>query len=290
MKFHELLEELHIPVAPDGHEHQTEGWLQFDCPFCEKDSRRYHMGYNINGGYASCWRCGGHSLVSVLLEYTGLSYKQVKKMVDGLDSVKIQPVMKENVKGFLQIPSKVKPLRDIHVRYLSERGFNYKEIQQLWQVKSTGIVGNLKWRLFIPILHKGQVVSWTTRSLGSSKSKYVSAKPEQELIPHKNILYGSDYVRNCVIITEGPLDVWAIGPGAVATFGTAFTQSQVLELLMIPHRIVCYDNEKEAQKQAHKLCDTLGAFKGRTYNIVLDSKDPGEAKLSELKKLRRFLK
>jgi hypothetical protein len=248
------------------------------------------MGYNANGGFINCWRCGGHSLVSVLLEYTGLSYKQIKKMIDGLDSIQVQPVMRENIKGFLQIPSKVGHLKDIHVRYLSERGFDYNEIQRLWQVKSTGIVGNLKWRLFIPIIHKGQVVSWTTRSLGDSKFKYVSAKPEQELIPHKNILYGSDYVRNCAIITEGPLDVWAIGPGAVATFGTSFTQSQVLELLRIPHRIVCYDNEKEAQKQAHKLCDTLGAFKGRTYNIVLDSKDPGEAKLSELKRLRKFLK
>jgi len=289
MKFHELLEELNISSAPEGHEHQTEGWIQFDCPFCERDSRRYHMGYNTNGGYINCWRCGSHSLASVLHEYTGLGYKQIKKLIDDLDSVRIQPIMRENIKGFLQTPSKVGALKDVHIRYLSKRGFQYGEIQRLWQVKSTGIVGYLKWRLFIPILHQGRVVSWTTRALRDTKYKYISAKPEQELIPHKNILYGVDYVRSCVIITEGPLDVWAIGPGAVATFGTAFTKQQVLQLIKIPHRIVCYDNEKEAQKQALKLCDALGAFDGRTYNVVLDSKDPGEAKLSELRKLRKFL-
>jgi DNA primase len=177
------------------------------------------------------------------------------------------------------------------VRYLSKRGFDYKEIQWLWQIKGIGIAERkLMWRLFIPVLHNNEVVSWTTRSIrDNTKYKYISAGPEQELLPHKNILYGSDYARHTVIIVEGPLDVWRIGPGAVATFGTAFTKQQVLALLKYPRRVVCYDNEKEAQDQALKLCDALGVFGGETLNVTLESKDPDEAKPKEIKRLRKFL-
>jgi len=63
----------------------------------------------------------------------------------------------------------------------------------------------------------------------------------------------------------------------------------VAKLIEIPRRIVCYDNEPEAQKQAQKLCNELGGFGGETINVVLNSKDPGEAKPAELNLLRTFL-
>ena len=290
MKFIELLYEFDIPRAPEGHHHHTHGWVQIDCPFCSKDSHHWRMGYNISGGYINCWSCGTHSLASVLHEYTNLPFHKIKALLDQLDDIIIQPIRKENIEGMLGIPSCVGNLRDIHIRYLSTRGFDYKEIQRLWQVKGISIAGRLKWRLFIPVLHQNRVVSWTTRAIGKASCKYISAEPNEELIPHKNILYGGDYICHCAIITEGPLDVWAIGPGAVATFGTAYTQQQILQLIKVPRRIVCYDNEVEAQKQAQKLCDALGSFEGETINVVLDAKDPGEAKHKELKKLRKFLK
>lgn len=288
MKFREFLEEYNIHTAPEGHEHSTEGWIQFDCPFCSKDSQHWRMGYNIKGGFVNCWSCGSHSVASVIKEYTNLSYKAIKKICDEIVPEKT-PTMQENIRGILDLPP-IGNLQDAHIRYLNKRGFNHYKIQKLWQVKATGIVGYLKWRLFIPIIHQGKIVSWTSRAIKSNDGKkYISAKPNQELVPHKNILYGGDYVRHTAIIVEGPIDAWAIGPGAVATFGTAFTQQQVMALLKVPRRVVCYDNEFIAQQQANKLCDALGPFSGETINVKLDSKDPGEANISELKKLRRFL-
>ena len=289
MKFTELLEEHNIARAPEGNEHQTIGWMQIDCPFCSKDSHHWRMGYNIRGGFVNCWSCGAHSLASVIREYTNLPYNQIKKLIGQLDDIYEQPLLKKNVKGLLGTPSCVGPLQYAHIEYLYKRGFDYKEIQRLWQIKGIGIAGQLKWRLFIPIHYRNQVVSWTTRSLREGSGKYISAEPSQELLPHKDMLYGEDYVRHCAIITEGPLDVWAIGPGAVATFGTAFSKQQILRLLKVPRRIVCFDNEKEAQRQARKLCDMLGVFDGETINVTLKAKDPGEAKHKELKKLRKFL-
>jgi hypothetical protein len=290
MRFRELLEEYDVPIAPEGHEHTTEGWIQFDCPFCDEGGHQYHMGFNIRGGFVNCWSCGAHSIASVIRAYTTLSFKAVKKICDEIIPEKETPIMRENIKGFLDTPP-LGSLQDVHIRYLSGRGFDYHNIQKLWQIKATGVVGHLKWRIFIPITHRGKIVSWTTRALKkTAKKKYHSAKPEQELIPHKNLLYGSDYVRHTAIVVEGPLDVWAIGPGAVATFGTAFTPQQVISLLRVPRRVICYDNQPTAQKQATKLCDALGAFSGETINVKLDSKDPGEANIKELKKLRKFLK
>lgn len=290
MTFFELLEEFGIPQAPEGHHHHTQGWIQFDCPFCGRDSSRFHMGYNIQGGFVNCWRCGTQSLISVLREYTGLPYAKIKSLVDQLEDIVAQPVKKESTRGFLAIPECIGPLKDAHIRYLSKRGFHYKDIQQLWQIQGIAIAGRLSWRIFIPILHKGRVVSWTTRSLTDKGQRYISAESHQELIPHKSILYGFDYVRHAALVLEGPLDAWAIGPGAVATFGTAFTESQILSLIKIPRRVICFDAEPQAQRQARKLCDRLGPFPGETINVVLDDKDPADSKASVLKKLRKFLK
>ena len=291
MKFREILEDCNIPIAPEGHTHQTEGWIQFDCPFCSRDSGRFRMGYNIRGGFVNCWACGGHSVLSVLREYTELPWAKLKKLMAQVDEVARHPIQRENLRKFTEIPPSVKKLAGAHIRYLSSRGLDYNEIVRLWQVRGIGIAsGPLKWRLFIPIVHQGMIISWTTRALGETEFRYLSAKPEQELIPHKNVLYGSDYARQTVVIVEGPIDVWTIGPGAVATFGTAFTPSQINQLLKYPRRMVCYDNETIAQKQAVKLCDALGSFNGETNNIVLDAKDAGEANSHELRQLRKYLK
>jgi len=292
MKFRELLEEYGVSIAPEGHHHSTEGFIQFDCPFCEKGSHKYHMGYNVSGGYVNCWHCGGHSLASTIQEISGLSYNKVRKIVEDLSEGGKAVVMTDvrERKTPFSIPACVGKLTTAHIKYLHNRGYDYQEIQRLWQIKGIGVAGRLRWRLFIPIYYQGKMVSWTTRAIGRQQMKYISEEKEKEIVPHKNILYGMDYVRHCAIITEGPMDVWAIGPGAVATFGTAFTSQQVIRLLKIPKRVICYDNEKEAQKQAIKLRNALGAFEGETINVVLDSKDPGEAKPKELRRLRKFLK
>jgi hypothetical protein len=94
--------------------------------------------------------------------------------------------------------------------------------------------------------------------------------------------------RHAIVITEGPTDAWAVGPGAGALFGTAFTPAQVAELVTIPRRVVCFDSSPAAQQQAAKLAEQLSCFPGITENVLLDAKDPGSATQKELRLLRRF--
>jgi DNA primase len=143
----------------------------------------------------------------------------------------------------------------------------------------------LSWRIWIPVHVRGELVTWTTRSIGDGG--YVSARPEEERTPIKHCLYGLDHCRHVAVVVEGPADVWKIGPGAVATFGVSYTQEQVALLAEIPIRVVCFDREVGAQRQATKLCRALEAHPGSTCRVELDAEDPGSASEEEVSALRK---
>lgn len=284
MNFESILKQLRIPVAPEGHHHSRIGWVQFDCPWCGKGSHRWHMGYSIAGRYVNCWRCGHRSLAETLIELTGLSYKEVRKLIGELSPHKIKELKPT---GTLQIPKGVGALHAAHRHYLQRRGFNVRRTIRLWDIYGIAVAPKLQWRIFIPIHYQGKVVSWTTRSISNHVTRYISAPPEEETLPHHQLLYGEDYARHSIIIVEGPLDVWAVGPGAVSTFGTNYNPAQIKRMAKYPVRAVCFDSEKVAQQRAKRLCDDLAVFDGETYNVALKASDAGAAGGKEIKELRR---
>jgi DNA primase len=170
------------------------------------------------------------------------------------------------------------------------RGFDPGKVIETWGVRGIGITAALSWRLWIPIHYKGEVVSWTTRGLGSGRSRYMTAKPSQEKMHHKELLYGEDYCdpHRGVIVHEGPIDVWATGEGSVATMGLTYTKAQVLRLAKYPVRAVCFDAEPAASRRASQLATALADFPGTTHIVHLESgKDPAEITFLEREQLRR---
>jgi len=289
MNFIDILSQHDIPYLTEGHHHCRTGWIQFDCPYCGRDSKKYHMGYSLDQNYCNCWRCGHHSLVNTLMEITLLSYGECQNL---LKDIRPERQEKERVIGQLKLPKNIGPLQTPHIQYLQSRGYVPKELEMMWGIKGIGVAANLAWRVFIPIHHFGEIVSWTTRSIskGPDTTRYLSASPQEEAVSHKTLLYGEDYARHSIIVVEGPFDVWRIGPGAVATLGTGYKQSQLAKMIRYPVRAVCFDNERAAQQRAYNLVEQLSAFPGQTSNIVLDSKDAGEATEQEIRKLRKMLK
>lgn len=161
---------------------------------------------------------------------------------------------------------------------------------RLWGVRAIGRAGGrYAWRLFIPITHHHTVVSWTTRDVGSSGGlRYVDADADQYTHNHHHLLYGEEYARGTVVVVEGPFDVYAVGPGAVCTFGTAYTRQQVSRIAKFPRRVIAYDRfPREAQLRAEKLCDELSVLPGETYRVVFSGKDAGESPKKEIVKIRR---
>jgi len=286
MKFTDILQELNIEYKTEGHHHCRPGWINLDCPFCGKDSHKWHLGYSIESNFFHCWRCGFHSIIETLMEITGYSATKCKKI---LKDVEYTEVKREKPKGKLILPKGIGKLQKPHRRYLRSRRFNWKKIQNLWQISGIGIASKLPWRIFIPILHHGKMVSWTTRSISNSNmvTRYISASLKEESIPHKSLLYGEDYAQKTIVITEGPFDVWKIGPGAVATLGIGYSLEQLLRMTKYPKRMVCFDHERIAQERAKRLCNELSVFPGKTFNIQLDAKDAASATNREIERIRK---
>ena len=285
MNFIDLFNEHHIPNRTEGHEHCRSGWVQIDCPICSPDSNRFRLGINLKYTYASCWHCGYFPLTKLLVTLLHIRYDDAKKMLQGVRPERVEKIIHD---GHYTEPDGVVGLLGPHKKYLKDRGFNYPELERLWHIRGIGIVPRLSWRIFIPILHHGQAVSWTTRKLSDDpERKYLSAELHEESIPHKHLLYGEDYCRHAVVVVEGPIDVWGGGPGFAATFGLSYSNEQVLHIASYPIRAICFDNEPEAQDVARELVGHLSAMPGETYNIVLDSKDPGEAKQKEIMRIRK---
>lgn len=296
MTFREILEAHGIPYLTEGHHHCRPGWIQFDCPFCGKGSQKYHMGYSLERRNCSCWRCRGHGVYDTLMELTGKPFKEVKALLGGTEVRQLVP----NLRGHLVLPGPLVDLLPAHRNYLLGRGYNPTELAKFWGLRGLDVRGGVRygedsrirlaWRIWIPISLDGKVVSWTTRAISPKVAqRYISAPAECEAINHKTLLFGEDFVRHAVCCCEGPFDAMRIGEGAVASCGVGFTRAQVLRLSRYPVRGVCFDSEPEAQKRAHELVDLLCVFEGKTFNFVLDSKDPGEATDEEVANIRTTL-
>jgi DNA primase len=231
MQFTDILREHGIQfLEAGGGGHTREGWINFACPFCGGGKHKDSMGYNLAKGFVSCYRCGSHRTNETLVELLKLSYAQVKKLLGGVDTVRSKEIVSK--RGKLVLPKGVEPLLPAHRRYLRGRGFDPDELERLWHLKGIGQAARLGWRIFIPWESRGEVVSWTTRAISDNASiRYLSASEEEEIINHKELLYGEDLVRGhaCGIV-EGQPDAWAGGPGFVATGGTSLTRAQILRM------------------------------------------------------------
>lgn len=280
----DILVEHNVPHAGADHKHGRPGWVQVDCPDCGTGTGKFHLGISLTTGASSCWRCGRKNTATVLARLTGRAAGPMRELVDhaGLGPRTVPKA------GRLAVPAGITDLGPAHRAYLTQRGFRPDEVARVWGVRGIGNARRLSWRLFIPIYHHGEVVSWTTRAVNpAAPQRYISAKLEEESIRHKNILYGADYAHHAIVIHEGPTDVWATGPGAVATCGTGFTEAQLRAMSRYPVRVVCFDTGADAQKRAIDLARMLSPFPGTTHNVVLESgDDPGDADPAELRELR----
>jgi len=283
MNFRDLLQEHNVPFLEEGHEHCRPDWIQLDCPFCSPGWKHWRMGYRISGHYVNCWTCGRHQLAETFALLADIPIGKARQLLRSISSERVERV---DVRGKLQLPKNVGALKKPHKKYLSGRGFNPKQLRKLWGIGGIGVSSELAWRIFVPITLDGQTVSWTTRSI-TEHGRWRSAKAEQEAVDHKTLLYGEEYCRNSILVVEGPSDVWRVGPGAVATFGTGFTRAQVNRMVQYYNRTICFDNSPDAQKKAIELLEMLALFPGSNHNVIIESPDPGCATSKEIRDLRK---
>ena len=286
-----LFDFLGLPYIVGGqHRNVRDGWIGTDCPWCGTVGK-YHLGLPRTGRWAACWVCGRHSLVEVLHALTQRSWEDCRLLAESVDtSAQWAQLAPSHTRSQVELPPGLEDeLRPFHRQYLQQRGFDPAQVVARWGVRGIGPAGPLSWRLWLPVEQAGQLVSWTTRSISPrDKLRYISARPEQERVPIKSTLYGEDLARHAVVVVEGPVDVWRIGPGAVAVYGINWSESQASRLERYLRRVICFDREPAAQAAAKRLARRLCAAPGETLVVTLDAADPGVADEVEVQQLRRL--
>ena len=282
-----------VPTAPAGANHSTPGWAQLDCPWCG-DHQQWHLGFNLEGGYFSCWKCGKKSLWDVVgrllrTNDTGTIKREIARFqIQGRHEPRTAVERKRDIAP----PPGTGPMVRQHQRYLRARKFNPAQLERDWGLLGTQhLSGPWNWRVVIPVMNKERrVVAYQGRSiLTDAEPKYRFTPDKDWLENPKGVLYGEHLAEDAAIVVEGVTGVWRIGPGAVATCGINWHQEQVEKLRHYKRRFILFDPEPQAQRRAVGLANALSIFPGETEVLSGFSEQPGEFNTTTVDMIRESL-
>lgn len=285
MEIFSLYDDYGVPYKTSG-KHSTKGWVNVDCPYCE-GSKNGHLGYNIDGNFFVCFRCGWHPIGPTIARLLHLPEPEVRGIIKQygilIPSLRKESIVKVGRKP-MHLPSETGPLGLNHKKYLIKRGFDPEQLEHDWGIVGTGPYSRLdnmdyKHRIVIPFIWNTEQVSFDSRDITDKHPyKYMACPAERERISHKDILYGkqSEWTDTAIVV-EGPTDVWRFGVHAIAASGIKYTPRQVRVIAKNFKKVwVVFDsNEIQALIQAKQLVADL-KFRGvRAATAFLTSGDPG---------------
>jgi DNA primase len=254
------------------------GWLNIKCPFC--DDKSTHLGININGAYATCFRCGGHWLPKIVSTLLKVSIPNANKIIaQYLSGEQIHEFKERNYVDQIIYPPDTGPMNNAQRQYLANRQFDPGKLEREWELKGVSKFGPYKGRILAPIRLDNELISYQTRDItGKARARYMACPDDEEVYHHQYSLYGIDKCHGqTVVVVEGITDVWRLGTGATGTFGIDYLPQQ---MLMIARRFnnvfIFYDNEDQAQEKADQLSFDLTKFGKKCEIITTDTGDPGD--------------
>ena len=277
------------------------GWTNVTCPFC--DDKTFNGGFNNAGDYYHCWKCGGHNFKQALTRVVNIPFNEVDTLIEqyaGRNSL-LNKLNKKQAKA-IQLTLPTNTFTPAERKYLKQRNFSPKLLHEKYKIVGGGITGAWKYRIIIPLILDGKIVSWTGRSILSKQKinelkipRYKNLSIEQSVIDPKSILYNLD---NCMsktaVLTEGAFDVMRLGDGFFCSFGTELTQAQIIEIKNRFSKVfIMFDNEVEAQAKARKFGLQIASM-GVDVEIVdaygdFNKNDGGELTESEVQIIRKEL-
>ena len=258
MDFERLFKDYRVPYSL----RINKGWVNANCPYCDKKIDSFNMGFNPKDDYCNCWKCGSHDLaetLSMLIHVPVKDIGQVAKAYQGTGGISVASNQKKLYKGFLTLPGEGFTLAER--KYLEKRSFDADYLHEKYGVVGGGITGKWKFRIIIPLYYKGKLASWTARSILSKKElkelnipRYKNLSADESAVNPKDLLFNLDNANGDeVVLTEGPFDVMRFGDGFVCSLGTQLTQNQIKLLVEKYKKVyIMFDNEEEAWKKAHK--------------------------------------
>lgn len=286
-----FLQDHSIDYCSSGNKHCRGGWVQIHCPFCP-GARDYHLGIHLSLGYGSCWRCRGKSMLLIIKTLLNCSWGQAKLILGEYGGSSLIGIAGREHKVHstirdieVQWPWGAEALSNRHREYLADvRKIDPDWVERVYGLRGCGAIGDYKHRIIAPIHLDGKMISYQGRDItGKSPLKYKACAQIDEAMDHKCSLYAVDLVPgNSVVVVEGVVDAWRLGPGAVATFGIAFRTEQMHMLMARFDNIyLLFDGEARAQLSASPLARNLAATGRKVEIIELSEGDPGEMSQSQ---------
>lgn len=295
----------YIPPGASGGKVST-GWIGLKCPNpkCNRNDQPDYGGFNIYGGYYSCWSCGGHSLTRVIRWYLRIGNHEAQDLIWNYSG---SAMMAEALNHKKKTAGKVKKidlpgskLMSKHKAYLQGRGFDPEYLIKKYGLRAVGnkavseVDNKYKNRIIIPIHDRhNKVISFQGRSIRKDeKLRYKGCEIERSVVNYKHTLYGLNHASDDKFaLVEGVVDQWAMGDGFLSTFGTAVTEHQIRVIASnFKTGFILFDPEKTAQEMAEKVAVRLASLNIGVEIIVMDSDlDPGELSESDRKYIRREL-
>lgn len=279
------------------------------CPFCASRHARLSVNLDKYNGVYKCWRCGESGSIQKLL---GKKFKLKQEQVR-----QVSQIAETNE---VPSPGDLVPITQVDadnnaVTYLTqarERTFDLETLDKVYGVKycsrgrlfacGKGCKYNTANSLIFPVWMNGEIKGWQSRlvydplalpdevglSIGWQKDDEgrVLRPPKYMTNPglkKSQILYNFDQARNYnyVVVTEGVFDVFAVGPMAVATFGTGITEAQAVLLRTYwDHVIILLDAGTE--EASSKLKAMIGNSVRVTNVPWTDAKDAGDTDTDEI--------
>lgn len=267
MDFLQFCRDYGLPLAPHGHKHHRAGWINVPCPFCTGNAG-FHLGYEVasKGSGFVCFRCGGHGGVSTIARLARITPKKAADLIEQYGgrpyTTSVKAKREWQTGKNIKLPMGTGPLNDAAMDYLEARGFDPERLEKEFDLMATGPVGKHRLRIVIPVQYQGFNVTYTCRSYAGSDTRYIACDGADELIPAKDILYNIDSVpsRKSIAVTEGCPNVWRLGAGAVATFGTKVTPSQLKFLVQFRRVVLLRDIDDAGLNAWRELHARLSAF------------------------------
>ena len=264
--FRQFCLDYRIPTAPPGNKHYRKGWVGVPCPFCT-GSPGFHLGLNIEKGFATCYRCQKKSLYEVFSALSGTDPKEIsilKALIARYTNDLFLPSIPLRTKRErLKFPSSLISMNIQHKRYLERRKFDPEKLEREYGLSGTAEWGEYPNRIVAPIIFQGRTVSWQARDITDlDEHKYIACPEDWEVKHHKHILYGFDKAKwKSVAVVEGITGVWRLGEGAVATFGVKFRPEQLKLLIKNFERFFLFgDGDPAGERMGDRMEAELSAF------------------------------
>lgn len=299
MRILDLFNDFSIPYQTEGHKHCRPGWVNVECPFCSGNPG-LHLGYDLQGDYFVCWRCGWKPVVKTISKLLGISENEAREIIKnyGGKTKRKKSLHTEKIlhKKKFKVPTNLQPLQSAHKKYLLKRKFDPEYLESIWKIQATNYVSSLDGlsyahRIFIPFFWENEMVSFQCRDItGKSTWRYLACPENREKIKHKHILYKHpNFYGDTCICVEGVTDVWRFGIDAVATMGIKYTAEQIQCLSSQYQRVfVAFDDDPQATIQAKRLISELRFRKVEAHFVKIVG-DPGSMPQDQANYLVRSL-